>query len=981
MHMYKYINYLLGSLLMITGTACLNKTVAQQRTPLTAAALDSMINIKPVESVNLGYTTPKKTQVTGSVSVVNDNRIKDLAAVSVDALLQGQAAGVRVVNFSGAPGSGALVNIRGVSTLNAGSQPLYIVDGIPVKSSRFNALAKNADNNPLADINPDDIAGITVLKDAQATALYGMRGANGVVIINTYGGTSGKTYLDFSGYTGVMQAPEPLPVLDADQYRAYILEKETARGLSPAEINKGVGRYLLLTTPASQVERYNNNTSWQNDALHTGRFNNYHLTLRGGDAVAKYSLNVGYTNQTGALKNTSFERFSTRFNLDYKVGRKLSFLNTLSYTRTDRELKEEGNAFNTNPLFLSALKSPTLTAFQQSGEGRDLRDVDSADYAGRNNPYAVINGLNNKSNTNRILGRITGQYTFSPGLNLRIAIAGDYFRLDETRFRPAAGFAPEGYVIRSSAAGKSYELMLMNENTLNYNHVSKSGDHVIDAMVGSAYQSTAQDTKLGVYVNATSDQFSGISSASETDPNLDSLGSSSPSWKLLSFFGSARYKYKDRYILEGNLRADGSGRFAPRSGGGHRWGYFPSVGAAWRIGQEAFLAHSKVISELKLRTSYGLSGNQEVGYYNAFNAFVPAPYNNYSSVRFGILGNRDFTWEETRQFNAGLDVAFFANRVGITLDYYKRKTDHLYNTIKIPGISGFDNYAVSEGAIRNSGVELGLSGKILAGKFGWQTNFTAAYNKNVILSTPDKLDAVVSYGGYSSIIQAGAPVGAFYGYNALGVYASTSDVTVKNGAGNTNPFQGGDIIFEDVNDDGIIDENDKKIIGNTNPDWYGGFYNVFSYKSFDLSVFIDFAVGNEVYNAQRASLESMSNYDNQSTTVNYRWRNEGDVTSMPRLLHGDAVGNTRFSTRWLEDGSYARFKAITLGYNFPLKGLFKKVFKSARMLVSAQNLYTFSNYKGFSPEAGSVTNPIVYGADYGNVPPLKTFIVGIKLGL
>lgn len=972
--MYKIFNYLLCSFLLMTVAALINNACAQQK----AAALDSIITIKPVESLNLGYTLPERTNVTGAVSVVNESRIKDLAPVSIDALLQGQAAGVRAVNISGAPGAGALVNLRGVTTINAGSQPLYIVDGIPVKSYRFRgALARNADNNPLADINPDDIASITVLKDGHATALYGMRGANGVIIINTYGGTSGKTYLDFSGYSGVMQAPDPLPVLDADKYREYTIEKERARGLSQAEIDNGIGRYLLLTTPASQLERYNNNTNWQQDALQTGRFNNYHLTLRGGDAVAKYSLNVGYTNQTGVIKNSSFERFSTRFNLDYKVGRRLSFLNTLSYTRTNRELQEEGNAFNTNPHFLSALKSPTLTAFQQSPEGEDLRDVDSADHAGRNNPYAVINRLKNESNTNRILGRITGQYTFSPNLNLRIAIAGDYFRLDESRFRPAAGFAPEGYIIRSSSAGKSYELMLMNENTLNYTKASKSGDQVIDAVLGSAFQTTAQDAKTGVYVNATSDQFSGIGSANETDPNLDSLGSSSPSWKLLSFFGTARYKYKDRYILEANFRADGSSRFAR----GRRWGYFPSVAAAWRIGEEAFLQNNKVISELKLRTSYGISGNQEVGYYNAFNAIVPAPYNNYSAVRFGILGNPDFQWETTRQFNAGLDAAFLAGRFGVTLDFYVKTTDHLFNTIKVPGISGFERYAVSQGAIRNRGMELTVSGKILTGKFGWQTNITAAYNKNEILSMPDKLDAVISYGDYSSVIRPGGAVGAFYGYNALGVYVSSSDVTVRNGVNNTDPFRGGDIIFEDMDENGIIDEADRKIIGNTNPDWYGGLYNAFSYKSFDLSVFIDFAVGHEVYNAQRAALESMSTYDNQSTAVLGHWTNEGDITGMPRLLHGDAVGNNRFSTRWLEDGSYARFKAITLGYNFPLKGIFKNVFKNARVLVTAQNLYTITKYSGFSAEVGSITNPMVYGADYGNVPPLKTFMAGIKLGL
>ena len=961
--MFNYSKYWFCAVLLLPGAAAL----AQQKKTIA----DTLINIKPVESINIGYINPKRTNITSAVSVVNEGRIKDLAAVSIDALLQGQAAGVQVVNISSAPGSGAMVNLRGVTTINAGSQPLYIVDGIPVKSYRFSgALARNADNNPLADINPDDIASITVLKDAHATALYGMRGANGVIVITTYGGTSGKTYLDFSGYTGVMQSPEPLSVLDADQYKEYILEKERARGLSEADINKGVGRYLLLSTPASQVERYNNNTNWQKEAMQSGRFNNYHLTLRGGDAVAKYSLNVGYTNQSGVLKNTGFERFSTRFNLDYKVGRKLSFLNTLSYTRTNKDLKDEGNAFNTNPLFLSAVKNPMLTAFQQTVDGEDLRDVDSADYTGRNNPYAVMNGLKNTSSTNRILGRITGQYTFTPYLNLRIAIAGDYFRLDESRFRPAAGFAPEGYIIRSSAAAKSYELMLMNENTLNYTRTSASGEHTFDAIIGSAFQSTAQDAKVGVYVNATSDQFSGISSANETDPNLDSLGSASPSWKLMSFFGTVRYRLKNRYLFDVNMRTDGSSRFAR----GKRWGYFPSVGAAWRISDEAFLRNNKLISELKLRASVGITGNQEVGYYNSFNAIVPAPYNNYSAVRLGILGNKNFQWEETKQFNVGLDAEFLRGRIGFALDYYTKRTDHLFNTIKLPGISGFDKYAVSEGAMKNSGVELSINGKILTGAFGWQTNITAAYNKNKIVSLPDKMDAVVNNGDYNSVMLVGNAIGAFYGYKALGVYANSSDVTVKNGAANANPFRGGDIIFEDVDESGTIDENDKKIIGKTMPDYYGGIYNMVSYKNFDLSVFIDFAIGNDVYNAQRAALESMSGNDNQSTAINGRWQKEGDVTSMPRLLHGDAVGNTRFSSRWIEDGSYARFRAITLGYNFPLQGVFRNVFKNARVLVTAQNLHTFSNYKGFSPLVGS-------GVDYGNVPPLKTFMVGVKLGL
>lgn len=947
----------------------------QQATPENSNGTDTIKVGNVGNVIFLGYNSIRRQAVTGAISGVTDKDLREMTPVSIDALLKGRAAGLNAINVSGAPGAGALNIIRGASTLNGGTTPLYIVDGIPVKATRFaNPLAANGDNNPLADINPEDIESVTVLKDAQATAIYGMRAGRGVILINTYGGTSGKTYLDVTASTSFMDAPDPLSVLDASQYRTFTLEKERARGLTDSAINRGVGRYLLLSTPANQVERYNNNTNWQNEALKSGMLSNFHLNLRGGDAVAKYSLNVGYTQQDGVLTSTKFNRFTTRFNLDYKVGKKLSFINSLAYSYTNRKLKDEGAAFNTNPLYLSSLKSPTLTAFEQDTKGADLRTLDSADYAGRNNPYSVLNRFRAESSTNRITGRIFGQYTFSPYLSLRVGLAFDYFRLSENRFAPSAGFRSEGYIIRSSSQANNSELMLLNENVLTYNRTSKSGLHNINAFVGAAYQNTSQDAKYGRQVNSTSDELSRINTS---DPlQLDSIDSYSPTWKLLSFFGSINYTYKGKYIVGANLRADGSSRFLE----GKQWGYFPSISAAWRMGAEDFLKNNKVISELKLRASYGIVGNDEVGYYNSFNSIVSAPYT-YSATRFGIIGNPNFKWEQTQQVNVGIDAEILKSRMGITIDLYHRKTDNLYNIINIPRSSGFDNYAVSEGSVTNRGVELSVWGKILTGKFGWQVNGTAARNHNEINSLPTLMNTTFNYGNFSMLAQPGTAIGAFYGYNALGVYASTADVKLKNGAANTNPFQGGDVIFEDVNGDGIIDAQDRKVIGNTNPDFYGGFSNLFTYRNFDLNVFVDFASGNQVYNAQRAALESMSTYDNQSTTVLNRWRTAGDKTDMPRALQGDAVGNARFSSRWLEDGSYLRFRALTLGYNFPLKGMLKGIFTNARVMVTAQNLYTFSNYKGFSPEVGSITNPIMYGVDYGNVPQLRAFMLGVKLGL
>lgn len=940
-------------------------------------ALNAQKDVQDQQNPDVGYLGVKKQPSIGVVTPLQDNRYKELTSQSVSALLQAQSAGVHVVNTSGAPGSGALVNIRGVATLNAGTTPLYILDGIPIRSIRNQyPLALNADNDPLADINPHDIASITVLKDAYATAPYGIRGTNGVVIINTYGGTSGKTLLDLTVNSGISFAPKELSVLNADQYRNMIIEQETSRGQTSAQIKTGMGRYLLLSTPTNQLWRYNNNTDWQKEMLTNGSMNDFNLLLRGGDAVAKYSLLAGYINQGGVISSTNYSRFSARFNFDYKVGRKLTFLNTLSYVRSDKTLKDEGSSSNTNPLLLATLKSPTLTTLQHDNFGNTLRDPDSADYAGRNNPYAVINRMRTENSTNRILGRITAQYTFSPNLNLRIGVAGDFDRLNEIRFVPSAGFAPVTYVTRYSAQGNSTELMAINENTLNYEKTSASGDHVISAYVGNSFQTTSLDSKYLKAINSTADQFV----LNTNDPNfLDSLASAQPTWRLLSFFTGVQYSYRSKYTIGANIRADGSSRFAQ----GHQWGYFPSVAGSWHVSKEKFLSKSSLISDLTIRTSYGITGNDDVGYYAGYNSLVASPYQGYSAVKLGILGNPNFTWETTKQFDGGIDIGLFKNALELTANYYERTTNDLLNAINLPGISGFKTYTVSEGSMRNRGLELSVAGRVKKGAFAWNAGFNIAFNNNTILSLPDKINPIVNYpGGYASILAVGNSVGAYYGYSALGVYSKTSDVRLKNGSTNIAPFKGGDIIFEDIDHNGVIDTNDRKVIGNANPKFFGGFHNTFSYKMFDLAIFMDFAYGNQVYNAQRAALESMSNYDNQSTTILDRWRQEGDVSSMPRLQYGDPEGNGRFSSRWIEDGSYLRFKAVTLGYNMPLKSKkLSSIFKSVRIQVTGQNLYTFTKYKGYGPEVGSAVNQVLYSADYASLPQSRIIYLGVKLGL
>lgn len=991
--MFKFKTYSVASLMLLVLGIGTNSATAQQKKNEPSAAskafLDSLAKAKQangdvVETVNIGYTTINKQYVTGSnATFTADNHSRDLVAMSPNNLLQGQLAGVKSVNTSATT---AFLTIRGNASYNAGVTPLYIVDGIPIKSQRFaNSLALNVDNDPLADLHPEDIESITVLKDAQATAIYGTRASNGVVLITTNGGTAGKTLLDVTAYTGILQQPEQISVLDTAQYRSYIIAKERASGLSDAAIANGIGRYLLLSTPASQVERYNNNTNWQNEVLKSGLLTNFHLTLRGGDAVAKYSLNVGYAKLNSVISNTDFSRFNLRFNLDYKVGAKLTFLNNLSYTKVDRKLSDQGAAFNTNQLLLTTLKSPTLTPFQQDANGGNTVYLDSSDYSRYNNPLAVAGRMINKNGTNRISARTVGQYIFSPNLVLRMGISLDYFRLQENRFLPSSGFATTGYVVRAASAQNSAELMFLNENTLTYTKKTKSGNH-LTALVGLAAQSTTLDSKYGRAVGALGPNGSvlGISTDQQTTVNtsdpksLDSIGSISPAWNLLSGFASINYAIQDKYIFAGTFRADGSSRFAK----GQQWGYFPAASFAWRLSKEAFLKNSKTISELKLRTSYGITGNDNVGVTNSFNSFISTPYI-YSAISIGILGNSNFQWESTKQFNIGADIELAKGKLALTLDFYDRKTDHLFNIINLPTVSGFKNYAVSEGSVRNTGIEASLAWKVLNNTKGlsWQTKFNFSYNQNKVLSLPARLDSTENVDNYSMAIRTGIAMGSFYGYNALGIYQNSTDVTLKNGAANTNPFKGGDVIFEDINKDGIIDLNDRKVIGNVNPDFYGGFINNFSYKQLELSIFTDFAIGGEVYNARRAALERLSDYSNQSTDILNYWKNEGDKTTTPRLQNGDPVGNGRFSNRFIEDGSFVRIKTITLAYNFPLTGVFKKAFSNARIMATAQNLVTFSNYKGYSPEVGNYANPNMYGVDYGNLPPLKSFVFGIQLGL
>lgn len=927
----------------------------------------------PGRVYQLPYGQKNQRQTLGAVQALSESHLRGQATPALDGLLQGRVAGLRATGYSGAPGAGALIRIRGQATLHAGSTPLYIVDGIPVAAARYaQTLTKSADINPIADINPEDIESITILKDAHATALYGARGANGVILIKTTSGTSGKTYLDFTGFTGVQDMPGHLPLLPAGAYRDFILAKERSRGLSEEQVQSNL--YPAFSTDASHpdFQRYNNNTNWQDVVLEKGTVNNANLKLKGGDALAKYAFNVGYMKQNGVVTGTKFERFNTRFNLDYKVSRKLRFFNSISYTRSDRNLKDEGNSVNTNPLLLASVKAPFLDTYRQDPEGNNLSRLDSVDFANHSNPMALLSRLQSENNTNHILGNIYAAYDFLPGLTGKVSLSADYFRLRESKFSPSVGITQVRNILRYAAENNNVDLLAQNENTLSY--TKKFGQvHAIDALVGNALVYLDRSLKSARSINSPSDEFSSITSGSAA--NIDSAGSSAATYVLASYFTSLHYGYADKYLLGFNLRADGSTRF----GENNRWAYFPSLAAAWRLSSEPFLAGQKRLSDLKLRASLGRSGNHEIGNYAAKSAVVAANAFNFPGTRLGVLGDPDLKWETTTQADLGLDVAFRDDRFRFSLDAYVKNTRDLLQYIATPGVSGFKYYLTNSGSVRNQGLEFSTEASLLTGPFAWTLQGNVAYNQNEVMALPGGQIQVADYGSFQSITQVGQSLGNFYGYKALGVYASDADVKVSNASG--APFKGGDIIFQDVNFDGIIDERDKKVIGNSSPDVFGGLANTFAFRNFDLNLFFDFSYGNQVYNAQRALLEAMSGYDNQSTSIQGRWQKPGDRTAMPRMLHGDAVGNSRFSSRWMEDASYTRLKALTLGYTVPEGSGRFKFLNGARLYATAQNLLTLTGYKGYDPEVANISLGHMYGVDYGSVPQLRSYIIGVRLAL
>ena len=911
------------------------------------------------ELVIVGYGKKKKRNLTGSIASVGSEEIEKTNQQDAVSILQGRAAGVQVTSNSGAPGGAMTIRVRGNSSLNSGNDPLYVVDGVPIESNSLSSLngTENFGLNPLADINPGDIESIEVLKDAASTAIYGSRAANGVVMITTKRGIEGKAQINLNVFAGVSEITRKLSVLNASQYRAVILD--SYRNME----NPTEPTFAVID---SLSPRNNGDVDWQEELLRIAPQNKIDLSVRGGSENVKYSWSSSFLNQDGIIINNNYKRVTSRLNVDFNASDKLKFGQSISYTNATNNRINAGGSGNLSVVRELLIRPPSYAMYLPDGSLNGYQ-------FGKRNPVGLAELATHLNKTNRIIGNEYAEYEFTDALKLRSNVNLDFVSMKEDEFIPSVLDYRPGY--NTGAVRSLTNLTWGNETYLTYNKEFNEV-HNFSGLLGFSFQNWKyEQTGLdGMFFPSDNIRtLNGAGTISGQEVNIITEHS------MLSYFGRLSYDYKGKYLAEVNLRADGSSRF----GADNRFGYFPSASLGWRFSDEAFLKDNTVITDGKFRFSAGQTGNEAIGNYTSEGEFaVGVNYLDYSGAAPTVMPNAGLTWETTTQYDAGLDLSFWKNRVMLTADYYVKLTEDLLYNVPIPRTTGFSFITQNIGSIENKGIEFTLTTRNLVGDFKWDTNFNISSNRNKVTDLPDELltNGFIQNGNYH-ILREGLPIGTFYGYQFNGVYSRDEDNVngVTNGSQGA-VFQGGDPIWEDVNGDNIIDTDDRKIIGDATPDFYGGITNNLSYKNLSLSVFFQFSYGNDIYSEINHQRNSVVRYNNLSTLALDRWREQGDVTNFPRPIQDDPLqSDSRIQSRWVEDGSYIKLKNVNLNYSFPQALIGRFGLSKLDAYVTATNLITWTNYTGFDPDVNSYSG-LRAGVDEGSYPQSRTVILGLNFG-
>lgn len=929
-----------------------------------------------------------RVPLAGTVSAVSSiNTEKDkwhASAETPENYLQGKIAGLDIKRRSGAPGMGGSMVLRGYSSLYTTNQPLIIIDGViyDMEGSE-GSLVSNNFINPLNHIDIKDIDNITVIKDA--SSIYGAKGANGAIIITTGHAEELATKIDFAVYTGVNSTPKHIPVMDANGYRTYLSEVLQGSGYTPSQIADLP--FMNDNTSAPGYYNYHNNTDWQKEVFKKSYSKNYYLRVTGGDNIAKYALSLGYMDQDGIVQNTGFERYNTRFNADLNMSPKLTVNANLGFSYGEHELSDQGLALKTNPIYMSLIKAPFTAPQSFSDEGVLSPNFSDVDLLNVGNPVAVVNNMQALSKNYRFLGSVKFNYDFNKYLRASTQLGVTYDKIRESFFVPRFGVLADTLDndVAESRMGSQIERLfsIYNDTRLSYSNVFND-IHGLNANVGIRYIDSNSEHDYGLGFNSATDELRSVGTGSTM---LRRAGGSIGKWRWMNLYAGVNYNYLQKYFLQFNVAMDGSSRFGEEADGisfmNTRFGAFPSIGAGWLMSSENFMSQIDFVDVLKIRATYSLTGNDDIGKYTARKYYVSQNLLGLQGLVVGNIGNPALQWETHKKLNVGADFALLNERVAFSLDLYKNTTDNMFIQEKLTNVAGLDYMFTNNGAMESSGVELSLNTRVInSAAFQWDIAFNIARYDNEITKLPND-QIVTQFAGANILTKVGEQANLFYGYQTRGVYATQAEAiseghSTRTPQGEYKLFQGGDVRFVDQNGDKIIDEEDMVVIGNPNPDFTGMFRSAISYKRFSLDAVFTFSKGNDLFNYTRAQLEAMSGPENQTQHVANRWRTDGQVTDVPKASWGDPMGNARFSDRWIEDGSYLRLRTLTLKYDLPFNNQYIKYLS---IYATANNLVTWTKYLGYDPEFSAAESIFAQGIDNGLTPQFQSILLGVRFGL
>ena len=888
------------------------------------------------EVVVIGYGTMKKSDLTGAVSSIGNKDIKDSPVSNLGQAIQGKISGVQIVD-AGKPGDNVSIKIRGLGSIN-NCDPLVVIDGVPTDLG-------------LSSLNMADVERLDVLKDASATAIYGSRGANGVVMITTKRGTEGKGKLAVSANYSFQNATNVPSLLNAAQYAELSNDMMVNSGrnpnpewANPSELGAG--------------------TDWMDELLRTGVMQNYTVSYSGGNEKSHYYVSGGFLDQSGIVKSVNYRRFTFQSNSDAQVLKWLKFSNNITFSA---DTKKSGS-YNIG----DALKALPIYPVKNEDGSWSGPDGNSEWYGSTRNPIGPTELNKSQTDGYNFLANLTAELTFTKWLKFKSTFGYDakFWFIDN--FTPKYNWkpTPTEETSRYKSDNKSFTYLWDNYFLFDHTFAEK---HRVGLMAGMSAQWNTND-----YLNAQKNVFM-FDNVHEMDngEEMYAIGGNETEWALLSYMARVNHSYEDRYLLTATIRRDGSSRFGKK----HRWGTFPSVSVAWRASQEKWFPKNDYINDLKVRAGYGVTGSQaSVGNYSYLASYNTSVYpfgissGNQTALVSSTLANPYIHWEEVAQTNIGFDASLFNSRVMFSFDAYLKETRDMLVKASIPITSGFEDTTTTytnAGKVRNQGIEMSLHTINLTGELGWETNLTATYNKNKIKDLNSDVPYYINQinNSYVTMLAKDYPINVFYGYVTDGIFQNQSEVNTHAVQPGAEP---GDIRFRDLNNDGVINDSDRTVIGNPNPSWLFSMNNSLSYKGFELSVFLQGIAGNKIYNANNIDNTGMAAAYNQTTDVLKRWQGEGTSNSMPRAVFGDPNQNTRVSDRFVENGSYLRLKNITLSYTFPKQWLQKTQIENARLSLSCENVATITGYSGFDPEVG------INGIDQNRYPISRTFSLGLN---